>query len=899
MHWKGMAGFWTTAVLVTCLAACGGKNPESRLQQAREFYAQQQYARAQTELNQLIVDGTDTAASRMLLAQVCVALGDVPAADHHLARAAELGARDAAFVELRTRVLLNSGRFKEAVVLLESQGSVLEPEEHQLLEAEALIGSGNSGRAVELLAAEPFAASTASRVRVLRAQALAARGDFNAARTELTALLEAEPAHPLGSLILADLTLRNGDAAEAGRIVAAALAKLPEGGAPDDTRASLLLLQADIALSDGRMADARSCLRSLLKSHPNASATQLLAARIAVLDGNAREAVATLRQMLLDQPENSSIRMLMSVALIESGNYNQAEQELVSILAREPRSSQARLALARLQVLQGRLDSAQELLERGEPGSEENALLGEIKLHLGDNVAAIDLLRSSVAAKPHEVSRAMDLAEVYLQAGDAQQAGDVLRNLSASTDLERARLEQLKFLTSVLRAGSELGRAIEELVRKTPNDVNLRLLVAGVYSNALAQNDDARRHLLAARTLAPKNPRVLLALARLESALGNRDAARAAYLEALQVDKDDVNAIAGLAWLAGARGDSDEVASWRTELDRLSGPRVRVEAMRLSLMQGDQAGASRAATALLQESSEPAIAAYTIGAVYLNAGMPRAAREHLRSAAEARADVPEYWLKLAESEIALNEFSSAESHLRKALQIRAAWLPATRLLVHVAMLQKNPERAMAVVSDLRKDRPEDWSLRVLEADTLAANGKYAGAMLAYEAALAQNFDRGVLVRWITTRRAAGIKDPAQPLVDRVERNPRDVTLRLLLANYYLANGENVTATAQYRRVLELQPANALALNNLAWLLFEGRTGTLEEAITLARRARQLEPQSAQVLDTLGWLLHSAGQSAQAVEALTLAAALAPQDAGIGAHLSEAKKTMLRKSAAHN
>lgn len=883
--------------LAVALQGCGRTDPAERLQNAREFVAQQKYNQAQAELNQLIVDGKDTAASRVLLAQVSVALGDYEAADHHLLRAAELGANDAEFVALHTRVLLDSGRFADALALLSAKGAALPAEERELLEAEASIGAGNAEHALALLGGSAPAASPTPRVRVLRAQALAAKGDIAAARAELNALMEAEPAHPLGSLILADLSLRSGDAAQAGKLVDAALAQMPAG--TDPTRASLLLLQADVALSAGRMEDAKRSLSALSKSHPNAAATQLLAARIAVLEGNARDAVATLRQMLLDQPENNNIRMLLAVSLIDSGNYNQAEQELVSMLAHDARSTQARLALARLQVLQGRLDSAQALLEGGEHGSEETALLGEIKLRLGDNVAAIDLLRSSVAAKPREASRALDLAEVYLQAGDAQQANDTLRKVVATTEAEKTRLEQLGFLGSVLSAGSDLGRAMERLVQKAPNDVNLRLLAAGVYANALGQNDDARRHLLAARGLAPKNSRVLLSLARLEAAAGNRDAARAAYLEALQVDKDDVNAISGLAWLAGMRGDSGDFNAWRSELDRLSGPRVRVEAMRLSLMQGDQAGASRAAASLLQESPEAAVAAYTIGSVYLNAGMARAAREHLRSAAEARSDVPEYWLKLAEAEIALAEYTSAESHLRKALQIRGAWLPATRMLVRLAMLQKNPERAIGVVADLRKQRPEDWALRVLEADTLAATGKYAAAMAAYETALAQDFDRGVMMRWITTRRAAGVKDPAQPLVERVERSPADVTLRLLLANYYLAAGENPAATAHYRRVLELQPANALALNNLAWLLFEGRTGTLDEAIGLARRARQVEPQSPQVLDTLGWLLHNAGKGPEAVEVLTLAAGLAPQDASIRAHLSEAKKTTPREAAANH
>jgi cellulose synthase operon protein C len=884
-------------VLLAALAGCG-KSPAARLEAARALVAQAKYEPAQAELNKLIVDGEDTAESRELLARVALALGDYAAAEHHLSRAAELGANDPAFVELRVRVLFGAGKFTEALATLASSGKQLPPEERDLLEAEAAIGAGDPARAVALLAGPRFAAQPSARARVLRAQALAGSGDFAAARAVLTALLADEPAHPDASLILADLHLRDGDPVKALAVVDAALAQMP-ADKRDMARGSLLLVKADIALSSSREADAKLVLQELKKSFPDAAATNLLAARLAVLEGNSRDAVASLRQMLLDQPDNANIRMLLAVALIDSGNYNQAEQELVSMLARNPESSQARLGLARLQLLQGRLDSAQALLEGGQRGSEEIALLGEVKLRLGDNVAAIDLLRSSLAAKPRDAARALDLAEVYLQAGDAQQAADVLSRAIASNQAEDTRLKQLSFLTTVLGSGRDLARAIEDLVKRTPNDVNLRLLAAGVYSNALGQTDDARRQLQAARAIAPANTRVILALARLESNLGNRDAAQAAYLDALRLDKDDVSAIAGLAWLAGRRGDLGELASWRAELDRLSGPRVRVEAMRLSLLVGDQLGTTRAATALLQEATEPAIASYTVGSVYLDAGQPRPARDHLRAAAEARADVPEYWLKLAEAEIAMGEFVSAESHLAKALQIRRGWLPAVRLLVRVGLLQKNPERALKLVDDLRKDHREDWALQVLQADTLAAIGKFGDSLPLYEKALEREFDRAVMMRWIAARRAAGVADPARPLVARVERTPNDVTMRLLLANYYMSTSASAPAIDQYRKVLALQATNTLALNNLAWLLFDAHAGNLEEAISLSRRARQLEPQSAMILDTLGWLLHAAGKGPEALEVLTKAAALAPDNKTIGAHLSEVKNSTPRVPAANN
>ena len=147
---------WTIALAIASmtlptLTGCGRANPAERLQHAREFVAQQKYNQAQAELNQLIVDGDDTAESRVLLAQVSVALGDYEAADHHLLRAGELGASDAAFVALHARVLLDSGRFADALALLTAKGAALPAEDRALLEAEASIGAGNAEHALALL----------------------------------------------------------------------------------------------------------------------------------------------------------------------------------------------------------------------------------------------------------------------------------------------------------------------------------------------------------------------------------------------------------------------------------------------------------------------------------------------------------------------------------------------------------------------------------------------------------------------------------------------------------------------------------------------------------------------------------------------------------------------------
>lgn len=92
------------------------------------------------------------------------------------------------------------------------------------------------------------------------------------------------------------------------------------------------------------------------------------------------------------------------------------------------------------------------------------------------------------------------------------------------------------------------------------------------------------------------------------------------------------------------------------------------------------------------------------------------------------------------------------------------------------------------------------------------------------------------------------------------------------------------AEEDFRRVLELAPDDAHALNALGYTLADaGRK--LEEARELIERALEQEPDSAPILDSMGWVLYRLGQPQEALEYLERAFEKSG-DAEIGAHLGE-------------
>jgi Flp pilus assembly protein TadD len=88
-----------------------------------------------------------------------------------------------------------------------------------------------------------------------------------------------------------------------------------------------------------------------------------------------------------------------------------------------------------------------------------------------------------------------------------------------------------------------------------------------------------------------------------------------------------------------------------------------------------------------------------------------------------------------------------------------------------------------------------------------------------------------------------------------------------------------------KRIVSEHPADAAALNNLAWLYQQ--TGDLAKARELAERAVAAAPQSPNIDDTLGWILLAQGEADKAVTYLSAANVSAPGNPDIQYHLAVA------------
>jgi Tfp pilus assembly protein PilF len=118
----------------------------------------------------------------------------------------------------------------------------------------------------------------------------------------------------------------------------------------------------------------------------------------------------------------------------------------------------------------------------------------------------------------------------------------------------------------------------------------------------------------------------------------------------------------------------------------------------------------------------------------------------------------------------------------------------------------------------------------------------------------------------------------------VRENPKDTVVPLYLADRALQAKDYKAAAAGYQKIVAEQPNNVVAMNNLAWSLYELKD---PGAIGMAEKAARAAPRSPAVADTYGWLLVESGDTKRGTEILGRAAKAAPNAHEIRLHYAKA------------
>jgi putative PEP-CTERM system TPR-repeat lipoprotein len=240
-------------------------------------------------------------------------------------------------------------------------------------------------------------------------------------------------------------------------------------------------------------------------------------------------------------------------------------------------------------------------------------------------------------------------------------------------------------------------------------------------------------------------------------------------------------------------------------------------------------------------------------------------------------------LHLADAYVANKDTEAASRALRRALEIDPKAAAARRGLVSLALRANQPDKALELAREAQKGDAKDASGWSLEGDVEASRKNWKAAITAYRAALQRDKSADSAVRLHQALLASAQRPEADRFsADWQRDNPKDPAFRYYLGDIALSRSDLAAAEGYYRAVLVVQPDNALAMNNIAWLLVkQNKPG----AVALAEKANELAPGRSQLLDTLATALAADNQVPKALEAQKKAVAAAPKDPGMQLNLA--------------
>jgi putative PEP-CTERM system TPR-repeat lipoprotein len=872
--------------LAVPLAACKRGPTEAELVASAKALIQKKDAKAAVlQLKSALQQSGDSPEIRLLLGKTLLDAGDPASALVELRKAQELQIPDERVIPDIARAMLLVG---EESKLITQYGELKLKDDHAAAElmtalAAAYAAQGDSEKARssvdEALALKP--GHPPAMMVLARLEAVA--GKMDAAIALLDKVLAAEPANERAGVLKGEMLLQGKRDIDGALAAYAAVLKAK----PDSVAARAA--SANILFQQKKIDEARTAFEALKKTAPTHPETLFLEAQFAFLDKNYARTRELGDQLLKGVPDNVRVLELTGAAEYRLKNYLQAEALLGRALKLAPRQLMTRQMLAQTFLREGQpgktIEVLKPLLESKDADGTSLAIAGEAYLQMGDGKRSDEAFQRALKASPKDDRVRTTAAMAQLARGSNPAAVADLESIAGGDSGPRA---DLALISARLRDKDYNGalKAIERLEKKMP-DQALPLQLRG---RVLTMKDDLAGATKAYEAALAKEPAyfpAIAALAALDLAAKKPEAARARFEAHLKAQPKSWQAKLALAELEARVGaPADKVNALLREAVKLNPiePRTHLVLVNNLINAGDGKAALLAAqdaTASLPNNLEVLDAQ---GRAEMAAGDQQRAVSTFKKLASLQPTNPMHELRLAEAYMALKDSTAAAAALKRAATIQPDLLQARRGQIMVAMANQRPQDALAVARDMQTLKPKDPTGWVAEGEIESTRKNWDQAAAAYRAALQRNKAADTSAKLYAALQSGGKAAEAEKVAAEWTReHPKDTSFQYFLGDLALARKDYGDAEARYRKVLEIQPDNALALNNVAWLLVQqNKPG----AVQAAERANKLMPDRAPLLDTLSIALEAENQLPQAIDVQKRAIAAEPRDGNLTLRLAK-------------
>lgn len=879
------------------LAACGrGNDPAQLVASAKEYLAKRDYAAATIQLKNALQKEPTNGEARYLLGVSLSETGDVVSAEKEFRRALEYRYPAPAVVPLLATVMVRMG---EAKKLIDEFGATKldDPAAQAALKSEigfAHLGLGQLKEAREAFAAALAAQPGDARARTGQARLMALERDVPGAMKAVDEVLAQSPTQPDALGLKAELALAQNQPESAKQALAQMIQAHPGNGQARFALVSLLI-------DEKRFDEAQTQIDAMKKAVPRDLRSRYLEALLEFRRDNPAKAKEAILEVLKAAPDHPASELLAGAIEIRLRAFNTAESYLRRVLTRYPDSGAARRLLALAYLGSGQPAKAEETLEPAlRRAPDDPALLrvaGEVAIAGGDFTKAAELYARAAAHDKDNAAVRTRLAQARFASGNPDEA---LKDLEAASAMNPEQYQADLALIIAHVHKREYDKALAaagNLEKKQPSNPLTFTVKGEVY---LQKRDAKNARASFEKALELKSDYLAAAsnLARLDLADKQPEAARRRFEAIVAKDPKNELALLALAEVQAATGVPLKEVAQTVDRAVNSNPRsvrARLAAINVQFLLKDvkaAAAAARAASAALPDN--PQILA-ALGRAQIAAGEPNQAVATFTKLANLMPQSPTPLMLVAGAHVANKAYDAAIQAVGKALALQPDRLDVHRDAIATYLAAGRPEEALADARALQKARPNEAAGYVFEGEVLATQKKFGDAARAYAEALKRQPEPALAVRQHVLLEAAGKREEAAAALARwLREHPKDEIVRLYLADRDLRQKDYKAAAKGYQGVLAIHPESPVALNNLAWTLWQLKDPA---AIDYAEKAYRLAPGSAAIADTLGVILVERGDTQRGVELLGQAATAAPNSLEIRVHYAKALAKSGDKSAA--
>lgn len=564
-------------------------------------------------------------------------------------------------------------------------------------------------------------------------------------------------------------------------------------------------------------------------------------------------AISEYRTALMEKPGDPVITLALGRTLVVDGEVDEARTLFRSLIDKDKKNLNGYYELYRVNLAQKKFPDAEAILKeaiRNNPRDTQLRLtLAQFYYGTGkrdDLVNQLNLMKADLKQFPN----------AYFQSGDfylrVNAVDEAVKQYEEGIKKDPARRNT--YLKHEIEAYIRTGKANlayqknEQILKDDPKDPEARGLRATFM---LDQGDvnNAMSELQSVVTAKPNNFVARFNLGRAHFARQEYEQARQEFDAAIQIRPDYMPARLAQIQVSLLRGDTDAALRQADATIRIAPNNIEAEVMKAAALQRLQRydDARAILDTMLAKQPKQVDALLELGVLDLNQKKLKDAEDVFRRAWDAN-----------------------PNNLRGLLGESRAYL-----------MDNQPDKSVQLVADEVQKRPQALELQRELGNAEMNAAQYDKAITTFQSLLAKLSDQKQQANiWTLMGEAYLRKGDRQQSINSLEKahqdTPNNTALTTNLGMLYEMQNKPDVARKYYKMAIDTDPNNALALNNLAYLISQ-TNGDLDVALTYATHAKQRMPEHVEINDTLGWIYLKKNLTDQAIDTFKNLVVKAPRN----------------------